>query len=203
MSDANRSSSVEAPEGSRGTGNAVKQKSKALYSANEPGTDSKLEKGAGGEVPERLSTNTISALDNVIEEGDLTAVLRLLENGVDVNATHGQDAIPPLILAINKGNEAIAQLLLDWGAEVTAREPWCKTPLFVAANLGRTEMVKMLLQSGADCNAMDITKYTALHYAALRGHSEIVQLLLQKGLEFNYMFNSLYTALHLAAILGH
>ena len=208
MSDTHRSSSVEAPEGSRGTETALKQKDMALYSANVSGPASKPRKGVGSEISKGLSLNTIgffqmdNEIDNAIEAGDRAAVLRLVEMGADVNVVRGRSSRSALILAIRNGDEAVVQLLLDRGAEATAGEIRHKIPLHVAAERGQPEMVKILLQSKADINAENHHGETALHKAAQAGNQETVQLLLQNGANITAQDMFRETSLHKAAERG-
>jgi ankyrin repeat protein len=78
----------------------------------------------------------------------------------------------------------IVQLLIQHGADVTARDDNCSTPLHLASSRECGKTVKLLLTQGADINAQDGTHSTPLHLAAsshlaLKGN--VVHLLLIHG----------------------
>src|SRR5690606_4719877 len=77
----------------------------------------------------------------------------LLEAGADVHAAD-RAGEPPLMLAARAGTPAVAQALLEHGADVDAREPhYGQTPLMVAVREGHLEVVELLLAAGADVDA--------------------------------------------------
>lgn len=118
----------------------------------------------------------------------------------------------PLLCAALYKNIAMAQALLEHGADIEAREPlgsggytrrgW--TPLFVAVDQQHIAMVELLLQAGADVNIRTdhgltkgrygyrgIYRFNGcpLHVAVAASHSktanEIVQMLLDHGADVN------------------
>ena len=73
------------------------------------------------------------------------------------------------------------QLLIQHGADVTARDEAHSTPLHLASSKGSSETVKLLICHGADSNARDGKRMTPLHLAAssrLALDGDIVRLLL-------------------------
>lgn len=75
----------------------------------------------------------------------------------------------------------VADLLVQRGMNVNARDGLDKTPLHYAA-MNRNEALLLLLTHGADPNAQDGNGYTALHYAVgFRCEASTVQMLLQHG----------------------
>lgn len=76
------------------------------------------------------------------------------------------------------------QLLIQHGADVTARDDTHSTPLHLAASKGCAETVDVLIQHGSDVNAKDVNLSTPLHLAAsshLKLEGTIVRLLLLRG----------------------
>jgi len=145
-------------------------------------------------------------------EGKADVVRILLRNGADPNvrAPWGQEAtITPLELALNGGNCAVAEALLEedeteWspvllasaascgcvtvmkhfieeGADVKQRFSDGGTPLLWACCGGRLAAVGLLLDEGADVNAADSEGRTPLMEAADRGHADVVRILLERG----------------------
>lgn len=114
--------------------------------------------------------------------GDLEAVRRYVEAGLDVNAPLG-DGMTALHWAARNGDAQMASLLLDAGASVSAGTRIGRyTPLHVAARAGHHEVVAAVLERGADPNARATTTGASpLHLAAEAGDVESIRLLVAKG----------------------
>lgn len=76
-------------------------------------------------------------------------------------------------IAAHYGNENIAKLLLEKGANVNFQARHNITPLHVSAKWGRANMCTLLLAHGAviDCRTRDLL--TPLHCAARSGHDQV------------------------------
>lgn len=84
--------------------------------------------------------------------------------------------------AAHEGHTAIAQVLLQAGADANALINWDDgTPLIRAASAGHIETVRALLAGGAEVNANDRYERTALMIAKEKGHTEVVELLKAAG----------------------
>lgn len=111
-----------------------------------------------------------------IEFDEAPTVQQLLIRGFDPN-TPSPDLQTPLILAIQKGSERVAQVLVTHPQlQVNRPNPNDETPLMLAALKGREALVLALLKREADVNRPG---WTALHYAATGGHANIVRALLE------------------------
>jgi ankyrin repeat protein len=124
----------------------------------------------------------MTTLMQAVNHNDITRVKTLIQQGTDVNELDAnQDA--PLVMAAYKGHTEIVQLLLEAGADVTARDPGMKaTALHAAAYAGRTEAAQLLLQYHIDIDKQGpYNGYTALHDAIWQGHDAIAQLLIDAG----------------------
>ena len=89
------------------------------------------------------------------EEKPLSEAVRsLIAAGADLDAWSPEDGVTPLCWAAMEGHPESARLLLDAGADPSARNRDGATPLHGAAFLGRDEMVALLVESGADVNAV-------------------------------------------------
>ena len=102
------------------------------------------------------------------------AVKVALASGINVNGADGQ--IVPLLSAAGTGCVAVAQLLLERGADVNARDHDGWTPLIKAAQAGHTEMVQLLMDHGADMTIADSDGQTAWMLAAVGGHNDIAEI---------------------------
>jgi ankyrin repeat protein len=93
---------------------------------------------------------------------------------------------PPLTETDEKFDEkaGVVRLLIQNGADVTARDETNSTPLHLASSKGSGETVDLLIRCGADVNAYDGRHLTPLHLAAssrLASDGDIVRLLLSHG----------------------
>jgi beta-lactamase regulating signal transducer with metallopeptidase domain len=124
----------------------------------------------------------MDALGKAAGDGDLPAMRRLLEAGVDVNGV-GKDDNTPLIRAVLKDRLEAAQILLDHGAEVDKpRLPgWDFTPLCLVRSAPMAELLK---KAGAIAQARLFGREVSiLARVAVTRNSEIVAWFLQQGFD--------------------
>jgi len=79
--------------------------------------------------------------------------------------------------AVEAGDLARVQVLLDSGTDPNPFDVEGRTPLMVAAQSGREDLVQCLLAGGADPSLTDRIGETALGKAAAHGHARIAALL--------------------------
>jgi ankyrin repeat protein len=101
------------------------------------------------------------------------------------------------------GHEVVAQLLLDRGAQVNAKNDSNLTALYRAVSWGHIGIVKLLLDYKANVNANNGFGATALHQAASCGEIRVVQLLLDYKANVHAKNIEDATELHQAASRGH
>lgn len=61
-------------------------------------------------------------------------------------------------------HDLIAKLLVEYGADINAKDKKGDTPLILAAKSGNSLMLKMLLEAKADCNIKNKRGKTMLDY---------------------------------------
>ncbi|KAF7976049.1 hypothetical protein HWV62_7960 [Athelia sp. TMB] len=155
----------------------------------------------------RLESNCVYfkglTLENRIELWDVTpalyaAIIIPLKRLVNHLIKNGKRGIA-LHVTSDLGSLAIAQLLLEKGADANATGGKYGTALQAASVRGSLEIVKLLLEKGADANATGGEYGTALQAASRRGHLEIARLLLEKGADVDATGGQYGTALQAAS----
>lgn len=130
----------------------------------------------GSSVPDQRHLSLIQAS----KAGNELKVRQIIEE----TAWHSQmdrDALRQSLQRVAaRGNFALAQFLVEKGADVnTLREN--ETPaLFKACEGGHEKLAQLLLDSGAKTDATDRDERTALYKPAMRGHLNICKLLLER-----------------------
>jgi len=165
--------------------------------------------------PDVTNINMDYLLFHTCRFGYTELVQYLFDNGATGNlSTAGKCMLTPLHLASKQGHEAVARLLLDKGAEVSAIDMFGATPLhialthrheaiammlldrganiFVTSEYGRswTGEAKMFLDKRAKVSVLNNCGSTPLHLASEVGHEAVATLLLEKCAEvFLFCFN--------------
>jgi ankyrin repeat protein len=158
----------------------------------------------GGYDPGPIETDIIRAAKN----GDVQAVKALIAKDPSLAFREDENGNTPLglaslyglidvaqVLAVNKAvvnatnrsgvtalnsaaSGAMAELLVDKGADVNARDNIGWTPLHCAARVCAKDVAAVLVTHGADVNATNNDAWTPLHWAARDGCKETVEFLL-------------------------
>jgi uncharacterized protein len=107
----------------------------------------------------------------------------LLEEGPELANAFSADGFTPLHLAAYFGQEAMARILLDRGADPDAvsRNPMALRPLHSASVSRALGIVEALLDRGADVNAKQHGGWTPLHAAAFNGNLPMAEYLIARG----------------------
>ena len=177
-----------------------------------------------------IDTEMTDRFFQAIQGGDIAAVDSLLANRPSLIATSSNGGLRPLTAAIYGGAPAMAQLLIERGAELTIfdatalgdgeqvrdlldRQPelahaysddgW--TALHLAGHFGQTDCAAVLLDRGADMAALSRNRNgnTALHAALAGRQVETTRLLVERGADVTVADAAGYTPLHLAAHEGN
>lgn len=136
--------------------------------------------------------------------GNSETVMRELDRDPALIESHSSDGWTPLHVASYFGHRALAERLIERGANVEARSTNAmkNTPLHAAAAGRKAELVKLLLDEGADANARQEGGWSALHAAAQNGDREIIELLIAHGADLKARAANNQGALDLALMKG-
>ncbi len=106
----------------------------------------------GSEANALESSHSTSDEDSLLlaaEMGDTAEVVRLHENGANLDAKNDK-GFTPLMLAATMGKTDTAERLIELGADLEAKDNDGQTPLMLATTMGKTDTAKRLLELGAD-----------------------------------------------------
>lgn len=127
----------------------------------------------------------------------------IVERSQNVNARGFYDDETPLGIACQRGHFAVAQLLLEHGANKEIWDKYGWNPLEKASSGGHVAVVRVLLDHGADVNARDENMNTSLHAASSFRQAAVARVLLERGAEVNARNNDNGTPLHWALGCGY
>ncbi|KAK2798189.1 hypothetical protein FQN51_007875 [Onygenales sp. PD_10] len=130
------------------------------------------------EVRPQFDPDSLRLLD-AVNEGDEYELQRLLDKGVDLQATneHGETA---LHLAVINNQKSIVELLLKSGSDTEAADKGGSKPLYVAAEMGNPASVKLLLRYKANVESFnEQSQNSALHHTLLNHHTDVAEVLLE------------------------
>ena len=171
----------------------------------------KLLIASGGDVNAMSSRayDNHSYLGSAVIFNDARAMQLMLENGAKTTATN-EYGFTPLNLAAGVGwggldnswtrwysfdedtegsRVGVAKVLIDYGADVNAKDDGGWTPLNWSAFYNTLDLAKLLIDNGADVNAKGDGGWTPLRnavgYAVHSGETELVQLLIDNGADVN------------------
>lgn len=135
-----------------------------------------------------------------LREGDINDVKKIFaERKPNPDCAEKYDGDTPLGFAVRNGDAALAQFLIDQGAEVARPIGYLQfTPLHSAADKGDAAMVNLLVKNGADANARTRYGETPIHRAAWGGHDKaLAALIVAKG-DVDAQNDMMQTPLHCA-----
>ena len=152
--------------------------------------------------PDMADNGGFTPLHTAIRFGHLASAKELISQGAKVNTRESEFQLTPLHSAIIDDNDDCVALLLENGADITARSGWYdkplmdfssitnekpeppqpdgRTPLHWAAKGGDETLVRLLIQRGADVNAKTFSGMSVVADAADSGHQTLVALLHQQ-----------------------
>ena len=154
-----------------------------------------FEEGSWDELHLLLLTANSQDIENLLQKNDV-------HKNYLVNKA-GECGLTPLHVGAMIRNQHVIQALLDYDADIEARDSGGKTPLHRAAQSGNTAALRCFIKNGGDVLSTDNDGRTPLHDAAHNNHLEAVELLLQFTVDVNAKESTGSTALLLACNQGH
>src|SRR5690606_30368062 len=102
----------------------------------------------------------------------------LLRNGANPNSSSQNGyQVFPIHSALSNGQNTIAKMLIEAGAEVNVLQSSRISPLHLAAQQGNIDMIIVLLEHGANIAIRNDFGQTASDMAAEKGFPEIAEIL--------------------------
>ncbi|KAL8606756.1 hypothetical protein ACOMHN_049585 [Nucella lapillus] len=172
-------------------GQELEELARQLFAACQSGTWQEVSSllGHGGRV-DWEDVHGLTPFIHACKQNNIGVVGNLLQNPqtralADINKrTRALDTV--LHIACKQGQTAIADLLLQWQADVGIIDAEFRTPLHVAIFNRRVSIAQKLLTcQNVDINAQDGSLLTPLHLACEHNLSGVVQTLLDKGVNVN------------------
>jgi len=138
-------------------------------------------------------------------------VLALLKKGANVNAKIDKNGAlwhkgdTPLILSSMRGDLDVVKILIEYGADVNAKNDYGESPIMAACWMDEIDIVKYLLEKQADINLKTKGAENALLYCMKSDKEklELVRLILDKGLDVNSKNDRGFTPLMYSCIFGN
>lgn len=144
-----------------------------------------VEEAAPAEAGSGSCTVDTAALEEAVRADDVARCKALLRSAgaSKFRVLRNQDlwGCTPLHVAAHHGCAAVAEALLDEGADIDATDAWDQTPLHFAARAGSVEVCSVLLDKGAAMDAKDAQDWTALLEGARANQEATCRLLLRRG----------------------
>lgn len=119
-------------------------------------------------------------LSPAVYAGDERLIRTLIAEGADLDGRDDDGYVEsrfPLFAAADRGNIALAQLLIDFGADVNNFSNYEGTALMAAAAKGNLEMVRFLLNAGANPALINRSGETAADVATKSGFYDVARAL--------------------------
>jgi cytohesin len=140
-----------------------------------------------------------ATLHSAISEGAMDVVKWFIERGADLEALDDK-AQSPLYIATWRGDKAIVQLLIEYGASVNGQSGPDRRSIVHSAVLGgHMDIVQLLLEAGADLTTKDRDDAGPIHAASARGTVAMMNLLGDHGADWKDQAEGGDTAMHSAA----
>ena len=138
-----------------------------------------------------------------IQRGDEEAVLKLLQDGADINVRDAQGRTS-LMIATYQHNTDMVRTLLQAGADVNIRDNNKENPLLHAGAQGWLDILRLAIEAHADTRLTNRFGGISIIPASERGHVEVVrELLTHTDINVNHVNNLGWTALLEAIILSN
>ncbi len=175
----------------------------ALYHACARGVDveiikSLLDAGADLSIKDKDGFSPFYA---AVDEENIEIVKYLLTRGADVHELNGVNNLTALFPAANNGNLDIANVLIDAGININAKDNEGLSAIYEAFDNKQIAMIKFLISKGADVNNQESEKgMTMLHEAIINGLTDIAKALIDApDIDLNKKNKAGYASLYMAS----
>ena len=152
----------------------------------------------------QTNQNTLNEqLLQATQRGDKEAVLKLLQEGADINVRDAQGRTSVMI-ATYQHNTDMVRTLLQEGGDVNIRDNNKENPLLHAGAQGWLDILRLAIEAHADTGLTNRFGGISIIPASERGHVEVVrELLTRTDINVNHVNNLGWTALLEAIILSN
>lgn len=133
--------------------------------------------------------------------GDLKEVKALLRREPTLAYAKSKGGFTPLHMASINGHAEVAEVLIDAGTDINARNLEGVTSISKAVQGNYPELVRLLIEKGADVNLKDDSGTNPILIAEMEGYTNITALLLPVS-DVNVSTAGGATPLHMAASRG-
>lgn len=152
-----------------------------LALGNEKLFDELLEMGADIFIKNNNNQNVLDlAMNRIDGEKYIAKVTKKLES-LKEKPEIKNVLIDGMFAAIQGGNDKLAQLFLNLGVNINARDREGNTPLLVAVMSGNVDSIKWLIKAGANLDIQNTNEMNAVFLAQQFGRPDIYNLLLENG----------------------
>lgn len=148
-----------------------------------------------------IEKSTMVKWFEAVKQNDTVSLKKLLDLNIPLDSRDAQGRTALLIATHNNAIQA-ANLLINSGSDVNAKDNLQDSPYLYAGAEGKLEILKMTIAAGADLKSTNRYGGTALTPAAHHGHVEVVSFLVTTKIDLDQINNLGWTALLEAVILG-
>ncbi len=146
-----------------------------------------------------------SLLHVAAESGHIEAIRVLLDKGLDINKK-GRFKETPIFLTVKNisiSHSKAFKMLIDAGADLTARDRHISGLLHMAAASGNIEAIETLLKKKLNVNGTNIHGETPIFLAVENAHSDAFNMLVNAKADLNAVDSYGSSLLHVAAASGN
>ncbi|MDP2072501.1 quinoprotein dehydrogenase-associated putative ABC transporter substrate-binding protein [Methylotenera sp.] len=129
-----------------------------------------------------VNKDGMTALAMAVADNKANAAVAMLDNNANPDFAMGAGKYNALMLAVTKGNQTLAQTLLQYKANPNAKNAGGVTPLMIAAHKDQDMIVSLLLKAGAKASMKDDEGKTALQIAKENDAQKAI-VMLEKPME--------------------
>nr|XP_022289772.1 transient receptor potential cation channel subfamily A member 1 homolog isoform X3 [Crassostrea virginica] len=137
------------------------------------------------------------------QEGYLSIVKCLIENGADLDCKNEEEQTPLHLAAKHGRTNVVREMVIRDHSAVNDEDEDSNTALHLATLHGHTKVALILIKNGADVAARNSVLWTPLDCAAAKGWLKTVKCLLDADAPVDPMDKTKTTPLHLASRYGH